>query len=251
LATRSLQDSELQHEEEALRARNVSPAVGRVCNKSETVTEMGVRSLSSFAVLIVVVGCLLSWSVSQAQETSRPQAVSDEQKTIEELRAKLASDSLNVTLNYELANTLHDTGEREEALVYYDRALANDPEFVEALVNRGALLNELGFLNDAIASFERALSVRPNDAKALCNSGNSFYALKNYDEALLRYRSAVESDSTFVEGYYYIGVAFADAGIYREAIREWEKIINIAPNSDTAATARENIQTLKMFLRDQ
>jgi len=234
-----------------LRARNVSPLVGRASNKNETGTRMSVRFLFVFVVLIVAVGGLLSWSTSRAQETSQPPAVSGQQQTVEELRAKLASDSLNVNLNYELANALHDTGERLEALLYYDRALAKNPGFVEALVNRGAVLNELGLLEDAIASFERALSVRPNDPKALCNSGNSFYALKDYGEALRRYTRAAESDSTFVEAYYYIGIAFADAGIYREAIREWEKIIEIAPNSETAATARENRQALQRFLLEQ
>jgi DUF1365 family protein len=45
-----------------------------------------------------------------------------------------------------------------------------------------------------------------------------------------------------------MGVAFADAGIYREAIRMWQKVIEIAPESSEAASAKESIEVLKKFV---
>jgi hypothetical protein len=61
----------------------------------------------------------------------------------------------------------------------------------------------------------------------------------------------VQADSTFGEGYYYIGIAFADAGMYREAVREWENILRLAPGSEAAKTAKENIDALKSFMTSQ
>ncbi len=202
----------------------------------------------SLLLLTLLLSCFLPPTSSAADQASPPKLPSNLQQRIDEARAKLAQDSLNFHLSYELANALHDAGLREEALFYYNRSLAIEPKFIEALVNKGAVLNELGNIHEAIATFEKALSFRQNDPRALVNSGNSFYALKNYGEALRRYRLAVESDSTFVEAYYYIGIAFADAGIYREAIREWEKIVLMAPNSEAAETARENINALRGFM---
>jgi tetratricopeptide (TPR) repeat protein len=179
-----------------------------------------------------------------------PQAPTPQQK-VDELRGKVAADSLNFHLHFELANALDDAGQKEEALVEYDKALSIEPDFVEAMVNRGAVYNELGRIPDAIASFQKALALKPNDTRALVNLGNSYYALKDYGNAMKQYELAVAVDSTFAEAYYYIGIAFADAGIYREAVREWEKIIQVAPNSEAARNARENIDALKSFMQSQ
>jgi len=186
-----------------------------------------------------------------SEQVVAPQEPSPTQQAIEVLRAEIALDSLNPRFHYELANALHDAGSKEEALYEYDKALSLKPEFKETLVNRGAVLNEMGRVTDAIASFEKALTLAPRDTKALVNLGNSFYAIQQYGEALKRYKLAVGADTTFGEGYYYIGIAFADAGIYREAVREWEKILQVAPNSDAAKNAQENIDTLKNFLTSE
>jgi len=183
-----------------------------------------------------------------SQQAPASQEPSPTQQAIEVLRADLAGDSLNPQLHYQLANALHDAGNKEDALFEYDKVLSLKPDFKEALVNRGAVLNELGLVTNAISSFEKALALAPGDTKALVNLGNSFYALQMYDKALKQYKLAVEADTAFAEGYYYIGIAFADAGIYREAVREWERILAVAPNSETARNARENIDVLKNFI---
>jgi len=224
--------------------------------------------LSVLAILLILLAYLFNASASraegaapQAQQTQQPPSSpasppvppkppTAEQK-IEELQGKVASDSLNFHLHYELANALHDAGQREEAVLEYDKALSIEPNFVEALVNKGAVYNELGRIPDAIASFQKVLALNPKDTRALCNMGNSFYALKDYGNAMGQYKLAVEADSTFAEGYYYIGIAFADAGMYREAVREWENILKVAPGSEAAKNARENIDALKSFMTSQ
>jgi tetratricopeptide (TPR) repeat protein len=197
--------------------------------------------------IFLALGIVLVLPLSSASSQSRDSVAI--QKAVDELYAEVRADSLNAQLRFELATALHDADRKHEALIHYDRAVSLVPNYGEALVNRGAVLNELGRIDEAIASFEKALSVNPHDPKALLNMGNSLYALKKYDDAMERYELAVESDSTFVEGYYYIGIAFADAGIYREAIREWRKVIEISPNSEVARNARDNIEVLMVFLQ--
>jgi tetratricopeptide (TPR) repeat protein len=186
-----------------------------------------------------------------SQQPPASQEPSPTVQAIQVLRAEIAIDSLDPRLRYELANALHDAGDKEEALLQYDKALSLKPDLKEALVNRGAVLNELGRVVEAIDSFEKALALAPRDTKALVNLGNSLYALQRYDEAIKRYKLSVAADSTFGEGYYYVGIAFADAGIYREAVREWERILVVAPNSEAAKNARENLDTLKNFLTSE
>jgi len=48
-----------------------------------------------------------------------------------------------------------------------------------------------------------------------------------------------------------MGVAFADAGLYRDAIRMWKKVVELAPSSAEAQSAKESIDVLERFLSGQ
>jgi tetratricopeptide (TPR) repeat protein len=78
-------------------------------------------------------------------------------------------------------------GKREMALTNFDRAVALQPNLVEALSNRGALLQDLKRYDEALVSFDRALAVRHDHAEALSNRGLTLHELGRYDEALLSY----------------------------------------------------------------
>src|ERR1051326_7571886 len=51
--------------------------------------------------------------------------------------------------------------------------------------------------------------------------------------------------------YFTMGVAFADAGLYRDAIRMWKKVVELAPTSAEAQSAKESIDVLERFLSGQ
>jgi len=187
-------------------------------------------------------------SQAPAQQPTAPQAPPSNLQTIQLIRAEVALDSLNPRLHYQLGNALHEADDKDGALLEYEKAISLKPNFKEALVNKGAVLNEMGRVTDAIDVFKKALAIDPKDTKALVNYGNSLYAMQLYEQATKQYELAIAVDSTFGEGYYYLGIAFADAGIYREAVREWELILKVAPNSEAAKTARDNIDTLKNYM---
>ncbi len=72
------------------------------------------------------------------------------------------------------AAALVQQGQPSEALRLYDEVLAEDPENLEALAERGLLLVSLGFSTErpalsqqGRASIERALAVDPEDARSL------------------------------------------------------------------------------------
>jgi cytochrome c-type biogenesis protein CcmH/NrfG len=48
--------------------------------------------------------------------------------------------------------------------------------------------------------------------------------------------------------YFTLGVAFADVGLYRDAIRMWQKVVEVAPSSPEAVSARESIDVLEKFI---
>ena len=60
-----------------------------------------------------------------------------------------------------------------------------------------------------------------------------------YGAAVLPLEYAVTDDMLLLA----LGVAFADAGIYRDAIRMWRKVVELAPDSPEAVSAKPTLRT--------
>jgi tetratricopeptide (TPR) repeat protein len=58
-------------------------------------------------------------------------------------------------------------GKHQEAISYYDKALAIEPNDLLALYGKGLALYELGKYDEAIASFDKALAIEPNNSLIL------------------------------------------------------------------------------------
>lgn len=75
-------------------------------------------------------------------------------------------------------------GMREEALVSYDRALALKPDYIEVLVNSGALLRDMHRHGPALERFNRVLMINPNYETALGNCAILLTEFKRSEEAI-------------------------------------------------------------------
>ncbi len=72
----------------------------------------------------------------------------------------------------------------EEALGSCDKALAIEPNSVEALTNRGNVLFALKRLEEALASHDKALAIKPNHTEVHNNCGSALLELKQPEQAL-------------------------------------------------------------------
>ena len=81
-----------------------------------------------------------------------------------------------------------------EALASFDRALALEPRFADALNNRGNALRDLDRPAQALASFDQALALEPRFADALNNRGNALRDLDRPAEALDSFDRALAID---------------------------------------------------------
>ncbi len=57
---------------------------------------------------------------------------------------------------------LYFLGKNNEAISFFDKALAINPNDVDVLTNRGIALHFLGKYNEAISFFDKALAINPN-----------------------------------------------------------------------------------------
>jgi tetratricopeptide (TPR) repeat protein len=65
------------------------------------------------------------------------------------------------------ANSFHELGKFQEAIVWYDKALAIDPKNVDVLTAKGLTLYNLQKYQEAIVWIDKALAIDPDNAYAL------------------------------------------------------------------------------------
>jgi tetratricopeptide (TPR) repeat protein len=193
---------------------------------------------------------------ARAQEAMLGEGVTRPRLSTTEMEAKVArlqkqaaAEPANYRVHFDLGNLYTDLGKLQEAKQSYERAIAINPKYTEAMVNLGSLLSDSEAHEEAIVHLERALALNPEDCKARSNLGNVYYAMGRYPDAMYEYQRAVELDPKCHSALYNIGVAFADAGLFREAARWWTKVVTVAPGSDAARSAQENIQLLDRFVQ--
>jgi len=63
-------------------------------------------------------------------------------------------------------------------------ALTADPDHFEALHLLAVVMTRLGQFEDALAAYDRALALRPDDVQALSNRGALLEDLRRYAESL-------------------------------------------------------------------
>src|SRR6059036_957203 len=134
-------------------------------------------------------------------------------------------------LSYALA------GQPEQGLVQLDRALALNAHYVEALVHRAIVLNELGREAEADAAFRRAAQVggEPRQgfaahvAAKLANQhaamGQAYLEAGGLAQAIEQYQEALELGPAFHDLRYKLGRLLLEAGRALDARDQFETIV--------------------------
>jgi superkiller protein 3 len=137
---------------------------------------------------------------------------------------------------YNKGNALSALGRYEEAIQYYDKVLAIDPNDVDALTNKGVALSALGKSEEAIQYYDKALAIDPNYTLSLTNKGIDLGILGKYDEAIQYYDKALAIDPNYTLSLTNKGVALSALGKSEEAITYYDKVLAIDPNDVYALT---------------
>ncbi|MGE5685014.1 MAG: tetratricopeptide repeat protein [Nitrososphaerota archaeon] len=137
--------------------------------------------------------------------------------------------------------TATDFNRTEEALTFYDRALAIDPKDSDALFAKGWALDSLGKYDEAILYYDKVLSIDPTDTDALYEKGYTLKNLGKYDEAILYYDKVLSIDPNDTYGLYGKGLVLETLGKYDEAILYYDKVLSIDPTDSDALEKRNDL----------
>ena len=99
-----------------------------------------------------------------------------------------------------------------------------------ALNNMGNLLLKQGKLDEAIARYRKALDIKPDYADALNNLGTALSAKENLEEAIVQFRKALEITPDSAVACYNLASALARNGNLQEAIAQYRKALEINPD---------------------
>jgi len=170
------------------------------------------------------------------------------------------------------ALSLHQSGQLDEAEIYYNKLLEQSPKDTFLLSNLGTLklqknsledgikliekslnidsnqpdaLNNLGVVLqrhnrpiDAIDKYDRAIAIVPSYAEAFSNRGNALMDLNRFDEALDNYNHAVNIKPDYARAFSNRGNALKNLNRFDEALESYDQAIALNPNYANAFSNR-------------
>jgi tetratricopeptide (TPR) repeat protein len=166
-------------------------------------------------------GVILGWVIGSQQAGERApalgapsaqqqqQAPSLDEGRVQALTTIVESDPKNASAHVQLANVYFDAERWEDAIQWYERALALDPNNADVSTDLGVSYYYTNRPDQALAHFEQSLRIDPKHTKTLLNKG--------------------------------IVLAFGKEDL-RAAAEEWKKVVELAPDSPEGQAARRALE---------
>jgi cytochrome c-type biogenesis protein CcmH/NrfG len=125
-------------------------------------------------------------------------------------------------------------------------AAEKNPADARVRVELGNLYFDSERYPEAIAAYEQALRINPNDADASTDLGVCYYYSNDPDRALRQFDASLKVNPKHTKTLLNQGVvkAFGKQDL-QGAVASWEKLLELAPASPEAETARKALQGLK------
>ncbi len=122
-------------------------------------------------------------------------------------------------------------GSPEEAVRFYQAAVAVRPENAIAHDTLGRALGTVWRTDEAMAHFRRAIDLDPGFSQAFSNLGRAFRTKGMLPEALELTRQAVHLDPSSDRGHRYLGEVLRWIGKSEDALEEFEQALALNPRS--------------------
>ena len=125
------------------------------------------------------------------------------------------------------AQALHRQGHAAAAREIYEHVLRADPDHYDALNELGMLAGQANQSEEALQYFERAIAIRPQDPAAHVNLGNALRQLRQPEAALARFETALSLNPTNAIVYYSRAEAHRDLGRNEAALSDYDRAVAI------------------------
>jgi tetratricopeptide (TPR) repeat protein len=167
--------------------------------------------------------------VNQALALWDGEKYTDPKKAIEYLNnaIKLQPDYIDALGNR--GNAYADLGQEQRAVDDYNEVLRLKPDDVFAYINRGNVYYDLGQHQRAIDDFSDAIRLKPDYAEAYSNRGNVYDDLGQRQRAIEDFNEAIRLKPDYAEAYVNRGATYAKLGQHQRAIENYDDAIRLKP----------------------
>jgi tetratricopeptide (TPR) repeat protein len=128
-----------------------------------------------------------------------------------------------------------------KAELYYKKAISLGGEQPEYLENMAILYRKKGNTAKAIEWFEKLLVIESQNARAQNDLGVLYYGQGDDDQAIVHYKKAIELAPSVSLYYENLGIAYQTTGDNQEAQRNFEKALSLDPTNDRLKNFLGNI----------
>jgi protein O-GlcNAc transferase len=129
-----------------------------------------------------------------------------------------------------LATLALQVGNLEYGLELIEKSLDLDSSQPGALNSRGVMLQNLNLNEEAVVSFNNAIDQKPDYAEAYANKANSLSVLKKFEEAQLSYDLAIYHRPNYAKAHFNKGKSLKECGELKRAILSFDLAIEFNPN---------------------
>ena len=192
-------------------------------------------------------------AAAQAQLGALLLTAEDYQQALVHLQEAYQIQPKSSRICYDLARAYYKLGQKEKAVEYCRKSLAQKSDYIEPRTNLAKALFELGDTPSAIKEYYTVLEYEAENLKALnflawiqATSRNG--QLRKPTEALtLAQRAAKAAEYKTAEVMDTLAVAYAAAGDFRQAVIEADKAITLAEASGDTALAQRIARRRGLF----
>jgi tetratricopeptide (TPR) repeat protein len=125
-------------------------------------------------------------------------------------------------------------------------AVRADPKNVNAWIQLGNMSMDMARYSEAIEAYQKALEIDPRNVDVRVDMGTCYRNTGKPDIALKEYKKALEMNPNHAMGHLNMGIVLAyDINDKAQAINEFEKYLQFAPNAPNAGQIRQEIEKLK------
>lgn len=133
----------------------------------------------------------------------------------------------------------------EKAIEAFKMVLEKNPQSQETLINLSSIYFEKGNLEEGMKYFKQLDDKTLTDPGLFYNIGILLFKRSQIDLAIEYLSRSINLNPSYVDAYYQLALAFLNKGDMGEAKKGFEKVIELAPDSEKAGLARKMLESIK------
>ena len=120
-------------------------------------------------------------------------------------------------------------GRYTEAIEYYDRAIAVEPNFAEVYNNKGNALREVGEVKEAVKIIQRAIKLNPTYVEAYYNLGLVYQKSGDNERAIKNYTKSIALKPTYIDAHFNLARAYQEIGEVEKILKHYLEVVHLNP----------------------